>query len=114
MAKILVDHWFENPVRNGMDVDDEPQPSTSSAPDPVPTKPIDAKTKDGLTALILACYKLDYALIELLVDNGADVNAVDKDGDSPIILLAMRLRSANKKKLTPTKDKSPKIHKVCL
>ena len=89
--------------------DEEPRPSTSAAADPS-TNLIDARDKNELTPLMIACYTIDYALIELLVENGSDVNATDKDGDTPIILLAIKMRS--KKRPVPNQDKSPKIHKV--
>jgi len=71
-------------------------------------KPIDTQNESGQTALMVACQKKDYATIELLVEAGADVNAVDEEGNTAIILAI----SSVEEDVAPKKEFSPFIFKV--
>ena len=46
---------------------------------------LEARAPSGKTALLVAVDLRDYALIELLIGAGADVKAVDENGDSALI-----------------------------
>lgn len=52
--------------------------------------PIEAKTKDGDTALILACRRGDTETVRLLASRGANVNAGNRTGSTPLVAAAMR------------------------
>lgn len=52
------------------------------------TKLLDAKNEDGMTPLLIACQKKDYALIELLSEAGADAKILDRNGCSAVLLAA--------------------------
>lgn len=56
---------------------------------------IDSMDKaNGSTALIMACeYLKDLIIIEILVDNGADVNAVNNDDGMPLNIIKRRLKA---------------------
>jgi len=56
----------------------------------------------------MACHRIDYASVELLVKAGADVKAVDEDLNTAILLAA----SSPEEDHIPTKDLSPSIFKV--
>jgi len=60
---------------------------------------INAKNKDGQTPLMLASWENHYTLIELLVNAGTDVNITDKDGDTAISLIMMKLDSSKSKSI---------------
>lgn len=48
---------------------------------------------NGSTALIIACETTkDLVIIEILVDGGADVNAVNKDNGMPLNIIKARLK----------------------
>lgn len=49
---------------------------------------VNAKDKDGYTALLIAAEKGDLEMAYLLVEKGADVNAKDKDGYTALIYVA--------------------------
>lgn len=51
-------------------------------------KNINAKNKKGQTALHIACLKEEDDIIDLLVKNGANINAVDFQGKKPFDLLS--------------------------
>ena len=51
---------------------------------------VNLATNSGLSALHLAVGKGFNQLIELLVDSGARVNAVDEDGDTPMHVALMK------------------------
>ena len=51
-------------------------------------KILDAKDEDGMTALLIACQKKDYALIELLSEAGADATILDGSGSTAVVLAA--------------------------
>ena len=84
------------------------------------TKELDATNSDLLasllemtnesekTALLIACEKKDYGIIELLVEAGADLKASDADGNSAILLAAF----SNVPDAIPCKILSPTIFKV--
>jgi methionyl-tRNA formyltransferase len=42
--------------------------------------PIDIKTKEGWTGLILACFNESYNVAKLLIENNADINATNSKG----------------------------------
>lgn len=69
---------------------------------------LEAKDHSGATALLIACKDKDYAMIELLVDSGADVKAVDQNGNTAILLSA----SSPDPDEIPTNEISPAIFKV--
>ncbi len=71
-------------------------------------KPIDTKNQYGKTALLMACQLKDYASIELLVEAGADINAVDIEGNTAIILAISSLEED----VAPKKQLSPSIYRV--
>lgn len=52
---------------------------------------VNAKSKDGETALILAAEHASLDLIQLLLDSGAHINAKDKDGRTALMGAATRL-----------------------
>ena len=49
---------------------------------------VNAKDKNGYTALLTASEQADFEMARLLIDNGADVNAGDKDGYTPLMYVA--------------------------
>ena len=49
---------------------------------------LEMKNDSGKTAILISCQNKDYALVEFLVEAGADLRAVDQDGNSAIILAA--------------------------
>lgn len=51
-------------------------------------KLLEAKNETEMTALLIASFKKDTKIIELLIELGSDVKAVDRDGNTPIILAA--------------------------
>lgn len=63
----------------------------------------------GKTALHHACYSKSCSIIELLVDAGADLNAVDNDGNTAIMLAAL---SGPGEDQGPLPESSPSIFKV--
>lgn len=109
MAKMLVEHILGDVKSEagdeGMLELDDSRSSFASSPF------IDARDKSELTPLMLACYKNNYALVELLVRAGADVKAVDKDGDTPIIMTAIKALS-DKSATFPSEKNSPAIFRV--
>jgi len=117
--------YFEKKVK-------EPQPSSSSSPPITFEDLINAKDNNDHTPLMMACFKGAYGLVELLVNKGADIHSVDKDGDSLIILTALQMRrkiisqkaraafksivnqSRSKAKRIPDETISPDIFKVVI
>jgi len=73
-----------------------------------PEKLIDVPRLDGRTALLLACQKKNCAAIELLVESGADIMAVDNEGNTALILVA----SSPDEDQIPTKELSPILYEV--
>lgn len=72
---------------------------------------INAKNKDGHTALMLASWENHYTLIELLVNAGANVNVTDKDGDTAISLIMMKINSSKPKPI-PIPTESVELKRV--
>jgi len=72
---------------------------------------INARSKDGQTPLMIACWENHYTLIELLVNAGANVNITDKDGDTAISLIMMKLNSSKPKPI-PIPTESVEIKRV--
>jgi len=79
-------------------------------PDGLPLlgKLLEARNERGDTALLMACINRDYALVELLIESGADAKAFDRDGNTAIRLAA----SSAAVDEIPSKETSPTIHKV--
>lgn len=65
----------------------------------------------GRTAFLIACSKADHALVELLVDSEAELQAVDHSGNTATILLASS--SPEMDEIVPSIELSPTIFKVC-
>ena len=80
----------------------------SSAPQSPLARLLEAKDECGRTAFIIACQKMDYAVIELLIEAGADVKSVDQDKNTSI--LSAVTGAGND--AVPSKDLSPSIFKV--
>ena len=45
---------------------------------------VDSRRQDGITPLIMACYKNHTSVVKLLIAKGAQVNSADNDGDTPL------------------------------
>ncbi len=57
---------------------------------------LEERDKDGNTALALvAAQGKDYNVLQILADGGADVNAVNKFGQTPLMLAALYAKNAN-------------------
>ena len=69
---------------------------------------LDMRNESGSTALLMACRRKSIAIIELLVEAGANVKSVDEEGNSAIIHVA----SSMMKDEIPTQDLCPSIFKV--
>ncbi len=69
---------------------------------------LEMKNDSGKTAILISCQNKDYALVEFLVEAGADLRAVDQDGNSAIILAA----SSTAEDETLSKVLSPTICRV--
>ena len=66
--------------------------------------------KSKMTPLLFSCSKMIYPIIELLVDAGADLKAVDENGNTAAIIAD----SSSIMTLVPIKTDSPEIFKVLL
>jgi len=64
--------------------------------------------KIGDTILLRSCYHVDYAMVELLVDAGADMTCTNLEGNTAIHMLAACLRKGN----IPSKELFPCIAQV--
>jgi ankyrin repeat protein len=51
---------------------------------------INAKDKDGSTALMIAAEKVDLAMAQLLIEHGADVNSKNVDGYTALMYVAYK------------------------
>jgi len=71
-------------------------------------KLLEVKNESGMTALLIACQLKNHALIELLVEAGADLNAVNLKCQTAILLVAI---SSAAEEIT-TMDLAPAIFKV--
>lgn len=60
----------------------------------VSSKNVNRKIKSGITPLMLASGRGSAELVQLLLDNGADVNLTDEDGSNAIIYAAFNNNSA--------------------
>ncbi len=69
---------------------------------------LESQNENGKTALLIACQNKDYSIVELLIEAGANVKAVDQDGNTSILLSNSDLGSY----AMPTEELSPKIFKV--
>ncbi len=62
------------------------------ASDPISLKRLlEARNLSGMTVLLVAVEQRDYALIELLIGSGAELKAVDENGDSALIRASTNL-----------------------
>jgi len=59
---------------------------------------LEAKSTAGKTALLVACQQMDRAAIELLIEAGANVNAVDINGNTAAMIAANNLLVEDKNK----------------
>ena len=69
---------------------------------------LDVKNESNRTALLVACNLKNSPLIELLAEAGANCKALDKQGNTAILLAAIS-RAVEE---DPTDDLSPSIFKV--
>jgi ankyrin repeat protein len=73
---------------------------------------LEAKTKSGMTALLIAVDQRDFPLIELLIRAGADTKAMDCNGDTAMILAT---KNPSQEDCHLPKDLvSPSLHKVII
>lgn len=54
-------------------------------------KLLEAPTRKGKTALLVSCYLADYAMIELLINAGADMTSTNLEGNTAMHMLASKL-----------------------
>jgi len=80
----------------------------SSSPLSPLAKLLEAKDESGRTAFLIASKNLDYSVIELLIEAGTDVNSVDQDKNTSILLAA----TGPENDAAPSKDLSPFIYEV--
>ncbi len=73
---------------------------------------VNARNKDNQTPLMVASWENYYSLIELLVKAGADINVSDKDDDTAISLITMKISKEKSKSFIPNSKESPNIHQV--
>ncbi|KAK7353815.1 hypothetical protein VNO80_19267 [Phaseolus coccineus] len=71
---------------------------SSSTNDPNTTQP-EEDIQDGSTVLHLACRSCDVAMVELLLQYGADINAIDSKGKTPLHYCTMMGKHATTKVL---------------
>jgi len=67
---------------------------------------MNAKDKDDQTPLMMASVGNHYSLIELLVEAGAGVNMTDKDGNTAISLIMMKIEKNQPKSSIPNSESS--------
>ena len=72
---------------------------------------LETKNEHGQTALLMACHQKNYAVIELLVEAGADLQAVPKVGNTALIL-AVSNAYYDVVQSIPLKELSPSIFQV--
>ena len=70
---------------------------------------LEAKIQSDMTSFLIACKTIDYGLIDLLVEAGADVKAVKNDGCTACRLVALSSCVDGQK---PSTKSSPYIFKV--
>jgi len=88
VSKLLLDHYMD-------------------ASDPTSLKRLlEARNPSGMTALLVAVEQSDFPLIELFIGAGADLKAVDENGDTALIHASMTASKENcnqlKEFLSPT------------
>ena len=71
-------------------------------------KLLEARFRNGTTALLLSCYRVEYAIIEMLIDAGAHTASTDLEENTAIHMLAACLR----KESIPSKEIFPFISQV--
>ena len=70
---------------------------------------LETKVKFGLTALMIACIKKDYATVDLLIEAGANVKAIDSNGSTALMFA---VSSSFAEIIAPSKEWAPSIFKV--
>ena len=114
MTNVLIDYLRRLKV-DQMEISDDQTGSGSSSPSNDCAdelgRYIDAKDESGKTPLMLACSDFcHYALIELLVGNGAQINEQDDNGDTAIMLIAKKAKLRGQK--VPIEVESSSIYQV--
>jgi len=72
---------------------------------------LEAKDVTGMSPFLVACRMRDYLIMELLIKAGANISAVDYQGNNAIILPAA---TNMKTEDVPPKDLCPEVFKVIL
>ena len=68
---------------------------------------LEAENNIGWTAFLLSCYQKDYALMELLLEAGADVWALDRNENSALMIALNTLDFP-----LPSEEQCPSIYEV--
>lgn len=69
---------------------------------------LESKNYAGKTSFLIACQNKDYATIELLIEAGADVQALNSDGNTALCLIA----SSSADDLVPSGEQAPSFCQV--
>ena len=72
---------------------------------------LEIQNEHGHTALLIACHQKNYAVVELLVVAGANIKAVDFDGNTALIL-AVSYACEEIVQSVPLQEISPSIFEV--
>ena len=72
---------------------------------------LEIQNKHGHSALLIACHQKNYAVVELLVEAGANIQAVDFDGNTALILAVSFAYEAVVQSV-PLQELSPSIFQV--
>lgn len=113
MVKLLVDHQIKI-LRNQPSPAVDALKTSSDGESPTPSlldRFLEAKDENGMTSLLIACFKKDYAAVDLLLEAGADVAAIDLIGRTALMFAAY---SSGDENAVPTKEQAPSIYKVLM
>lgn len=69
---------------------------------------LEEQNKIGWTAFLLSCYQKDYAVMELLLEAGADIRALDRNENSALMIALINTLDFP----LPTKEQCPSIYEV--